>query len=149
MAYFPVTFDPSVVDMLKLLHRGLLPDTYSTCLWAYRLKQNMLHVFRKNQDCVCVCADVFFSFSHTVSAPSGPVSPCCLNMVSARALASCVAPGQEAWMSGCGGGGRDAWDPFCRTQQRQEAVIRTREGLILRSFFFSSFSCLTLQLSQE
>lgn len=75
---------------------------------------------------------------------------------------------QGQWMSfgllcGPGGGGLDVWvygeggtagapeislAALCRTRQlrRQEAVIRTRGGLTLRSFFSS---CLTLPLSLE
>lgn len=47
-----ITFNPCTVDTLELLHRGLLADTYFTCLWPSGLKQNTLHALRRSQMCM-------------------------------------------------------------------------------------------------
>lgn len=153
--------------MSKLLCGGITvtppdcgPQAWTRACWEFIENNQMGCVFV--QMCIFLFFHPLFSFSHTVSAPSVPVSPCWFPpawpRVSGWALASCVAPGKEAWMSGSMRRGSWAWGgapeityaALCRTWQfqTQEAVIRTRGGLTLRSsfFFFSPASlCRDLQ----
>lgn len=80
---------------------GLMSDLHSDP-WK-PLGPIMLLVHRTSSDVVCLCRcepHPLFSFSHTVCAPRGPVTPllfsCCLTRVIAWALASRLAPGIEA-----------------------------------------------------
>lgn len=83
------------VDMLKLLHRGLLPDTYPTCRWLQSLRQNTLSY-------CCVCADVCLSeglhqllFSLSLWPSFSLLFPLFFTGVTGWALASRVAAGHK------------------------------------------------------
>lgn len=84
MAYFPLTLDLKAAEMSHL-----------SCV-CLSVKNSTQHDACVPGQCLCRClalnSSVLFSFFPSLSAPSGPVATCCLDM------ASCTAPRKRAAM---------------------------------------------------
>lgn len=131
--------------MLKLLSWGFLSNIYPTCLGPKALQSYQIFVCLGRCVPACYFSPVL-SFSHTVSAPSGLITPCCFPPAwpgSLDELWPRVWPraGElDVWVHGEGRGPQGRLRSLVQHSAgpgsyRQEAVIRTRVGSTPRSFF--------------